>query len=734
MLPEACQALLRAARMGLSKDTPVVEEEKEKGEEDDADTNDHAGFPAKKWSLIPRENEGPEPEYLAKRRKGLPSIYTSATPHARTSGNMRKTKIRKVDSEGNQSVWDVLVPEGQTVDGELVEEEASPTQTQIPAPGTVIEGVGIANADGVVVAGDLAVPANPRRRPLPPKRKFKGPGRGKKKKVAFAGGAGADAPNGATSETAGQVPGTHAASNGLRGGEGGDKDMGGDSTMHDPDQDGDEGSEDGSEDDEGEDGDREDGEISPEPDASGSPPLAPAPPPPAAPLENVQIDSKAGIDPLPTEQVQHTQVPPLDPKPGEDVMELDATPDVMLVDEEGQATTSIGTTTESTVEHGIEVIREVAIEKVNEPITEPEIKSEMAFDAPSAASEHGDTNLEPTLMIDTPMELEELEGEATHLPGLPAPTIESKPPAPQEGTLPSDHPEQLSALPPPTRHPRDPENSTPPPQSEHEPETTQTPPQNLPEPTATQDGSHSPPRQIPESAVEPESISRPHEIVPEPPNVASSMEESLVSTSLPPKPPPLVESIESAAPPFSTPQQPSPIEATVQYPFHAEPIQQPPPPQEPPPHQQPSSHRSPTPSQQPSSKRPSVSTPKAPTPSPPTPIATSFPPMLSPKAPTMSPPTPIRRSMSSSPDLPLSSKHAQPPPFSLGPPQEAEEVGVLPRGVGVDVEAVPRVDSPAFDAEIPHTHNPLDGLAAPESGEEDLLGSLEMSLGERKEG
>ena len=145
-------------------------------------------------------------------------------------------------------------------------------------------------------------------------------------------------------------------------------------------------------------------------------------------------------------------------------------------------------------------------------------------------------------------------------------------------------------------------------------------------------------------------------------------------------------------------------------------------------------------------------TPKAPTPSPPTPIATSFDThqrerlMESPRAPTMSPPTPAR-DLSSSPDLPLAT-HGQPPPLELALASEPHIPGLgqqLPtREERIDVEAAPNAPE-NFAAEIPHEHDPLDGLAAPKipdeehkegeeparfpDGEEDLLGSLERSLG-----
>lgn len=198
MLPEVSQQLLRAARAGrLYKPPtpPLDEEEKETEEEAERPVSDsQKGFTVRKWAQIPRHMEPPEREYLAKRRKGLPSAHSgtpvrvvqaAAAPAAPPV--MRKTKVRKTDPEGNVSVYEVLVAEGQTVEDEVLEETAEQIHEPIPAiaPGTVIDGVGVANEDGVVVAPiDIVQPTPPRRKGPPPRRKHKkGPGRGHKKVV-----------------------------------------------------------------------------------------------------------------------------------------------------------------------------------------------------------------------------------------------------------------------------------------------------------------------------------------------------------------------------------------------------------------------------------------------------------------------------------------------------------------------------------------------------------------------
>ena len=272
------QALLRAARMGQvnKPPPPPLEDEKEPGDDEDAEGDVDTGFVAKRWAVVPRHLEGPEPEFLAKRRKGLPSVYSGATGVVGGSAQMRKTKVRKIDASGTATVLDVLVPEGQTVEGEIVEEET--TSTAALAPGTVVDGVGVANAEGVIIAGDQVLPTPPRRRPPPPKRKPKGPGRGRRRKVGF------------VSITSTQGTGVKPEDVGPGGGEntlhvtnGQDAKEGVEMREGSILQDGEEGSEDDEEGEEGDEGDREEGELSPSPSSlSKSPSKAPQQPTPSA--------------------------------------------------------------------------------------------------------------------------------------------------------------------------------------------------------------------------------------------------------------------------------------------------------------------------------------------------------------------------------------------------------------------------------------------------------------------
>lgn len=332
LLPPHSQALLRAARSGsVFRPPPAppsslsVEDEKEGvgGEEDEggeagevvgagAGTGMGAerGFVARKWGVVPRHLEGAEVEYLARRRKGLPSMYMG--PAAGTTagaGAMRKVKVRKTDAEGVVVVWEVLAPEGQMVEGEVLEAvDVDVEMREAPAPGTVVEGVGVVNAEGMVVAvgaGDAALmvqPTPPRRRPPPPRRKPKGPGRGRRKKVQFApngDGVGGIAAAGVSMDVAVAPQGdlqvvegvkAEAAATDVAVDGGVDVEMADDSLLQDGDEEDDENDE-GEEGEEGEgeadDDDREEGELSPspDPDAPGSLSGSPSKPPPPPSIE-----------------------------------------------------------------------------------------------------------------------------------------------------------------------------------------------------------------------------------------------------------------------------------------------------------------------------------------------------------------------------------------------------------------------------------------------------------------
>ncbi|KAI4846468.1 hypothetical protein E4T44_05044 [Aureobasidium sp. EXF-8845] len=183
------QQLLREARRPRLAKRPQEPTEDDKQEEEEEGEPVQTGWQSKKWGQVPSHLEKPEREFLAKRRKGLPSLHTQIALQAAnavvSSTNTRKTKIMKSDADGKTTVYEVLVPEGQTVEGEVAEDAIMADAAPVHAtPGTVIEGVGIANAEGVIVATDLLQQQQQpmRRKPIPPRRIRKGgPGRGKKK-------------------------------------------------------------------------------------------------------------------------------------------------------------------------------------------------------------------------------------------------------------------------------------------------------------------------------------------------------------------------------------------------------------------------------------------------------------------------------------------------------------------------------------------------------------------------
>ncbi|KAK4894739.1 hypothetical protein LTR27_007127 [Elasticomyces elasticus] len=190
LLPPWTQQLLRLARSGKvgtkRKQDPDSADEDRPDEEPAEETKanlEARGYVAKKWKHVPEVQLEPEHkhfEFLAKRRKGLPSLYG---PEIAGSAPvpMRKTKVQKAGPEGEINVYEVLVPEGQNIQGEVTEStELGDVKPVIAVPGTVIEGVGIANEDGVVVAEHLK-PALSSRRNRPPPKKKGGPGRGKKR-------------------------------------------------------------------------------------------------------------------------------------------------------------------------------------------------------------------------------------------------------------------------------------------------------------------------------------------------------------------------------------------------------------------------------------------------------------------------------------------------------------------------------------------------------------------------
>ncbi|KXL45590.1 MAG: hypothetical protein FE78DRAFT_39980 [Acidomyces sp. 'richmondensis'] len=149
------------------------------------ETREDRAYVARKWKPVPEalmEDEHRHFEFLAKRRRGLPSLYGPES--GLTVGVvMRKTKIRApgppAGPDGSGTVYEALVPEGQPIEGEVTDDTIAAVAA---APGTVVEGIGVANEEGVIVvpvAGG-GVGGQARRNRPPPKKKG-GPGRGKKR-------------------------------------------------------------------------------------------------------------------------------------------------------------------------------------------------------------------------------------------------------------------------------------------------------------------------------------------------------------------------------------------------------------------------------------------------------------------------------------------------------------------------------------------------------------------------
>ena len=838
------EALLRAARMGQVKKpaTPLMDDDKEPGEDDDADGDLDLGFVAKRWAVVPKDMEGPEPEFLAKRRKGLPSVYTGATGPLGNTAQMRKTKIRKLDTEGNSYIWEVLVPEGQAVEGEIVEEEISPTQA--PAPGTVVEGLGVVNAEGVVVAGDQAMSTVNRRRPPLPKRKAKGPGRGRKKKVAFTSG----------TEGAATASGIGAALNGSTtrvdedksaktedGIQDGDTEMGDENVL----QEGEEGSEEGSEGEEGEDGEREEGELSPSPTPAESPTE-----PPTIVVNDSWVEPAAIVhDATPSPSKIPVSSPAEPPR--------DYSSDPMLLDEDDDEPMShpfldhTATSIPQNIESPTVAVAPVAAEALKETISSPDpiprpseavvedhhaasvaepqagapVKS-MTTSPPDMTLQPLPEPVKPPVTDKIPESLPEQPTETLAEPltrpwtepmsGMSAENVRegivvstAGAIAEQTPSAPADFPEEAvpeptsSTMPAPvieaTIKPRgDPEIELP---FEFPTESVSEPVEDS-EPVAVQSMAEQPIAEQPkteplmteplltEQPVTEQPMTETEQLILEQPVIEQSVtaqpateqsmteqpitEQSRAEQSMT-EPPvteqPLVEQSITEQPMTKQPLVEQPMmeqlmteQSKTEQPLIEQPMTEQPTTEQPT-TEQPVTEQAMTepwarPATEPFPEAISperrfsytrvTTSPQAPTPSPPTPIESTFglkAPYLSPKAPTMSPPTPIERSMSSSPDIPLADQHFRLPP-QIDAGQELDEVLApdMPHITGADpmsVEAASNTDA-RVNAQLPVEHEYLDKTVEPRAaeesegstqhftdGEEDLLGSLERSLGKQ---
>lgn len=208
LLPQHSQDLLRAARSGRIDKRPAPPEDEEvdpdlgdaaktekKDSEDSKDVATSA-FVAKTWKQVPRHLEGPDIDYLAKRRKVLSGAAVKNGPHASDGAapapsnvataapatTVTKATVLRVDAEGKTYTQDVVVPHGEKVEGEVVSQVV------------IVEDAG----------GQQAPAGSVKKRPPPPAKRRKGPGRGRKKKAedapgtaAIAGNSGQPVPQGA---------------------------------------------------------------------------------------------------------------------------------------------------------------------------------------------------------------------------------------------------------------------------------------------------------------------------------------------------------------------------------------------------------------------------------------------------------------------------------------------------------------------------------------------------------
>ena len=169
LLPQHSQDLLRAARSGRIYKRPAPPEEEEVdadailGDKTDKKEDDpkNTGFTARAWKLIPRHLEGLDVEYLAKRRKGIVTVTKKSASNAPPV--MTKATVKRMDAAGNEYVQDIVVPQGQPVDGEVL------SQRVIKEPNSTTLG------DGSLIPSKRKLP--------PPRKKSKGTGKSKKKKL-----------------------------------------------------------------------------------------------------------------------------------------------------------------------------------------------------------------------------------------------------------------------------------------------------------------------------------------------------------------------------------------------------------------------------------------------------------------------------------------------------------------------------------------------------------------------
>ena len=176
LLPQYSQEILRTLRSGRfnkrhapDDEDADVENVMEKPEKNEEGAVNVRAFAARLWKPIPRNIDGPEISHLAKRQKGTVVLPSKAALLESAVPTVTKVKVRKLDAAGNPYTQDVILTEGQPldVDGEIISTSvvAAPVSTS-------------------AASRDVSANMNPlRRKPVAQRKKIKGPGRGRRKKL-----------------------------------------------------------------------------------------------------------------------------------------------------------------------------------------------------------------------------------------------------------------------------------------------------------------------------------------------------------------------------------------------------------------------------------------------------------------------------------------------------------------------------------------------------------------------
>jgi len=191
------QQILRAARAGrilhsqeiirklygkksAEDDKGADVEEADEGDEKRGTKRDSQGLAVSKWTQLTRQQEESNTEYLAKRRVGLPSVHRIPTVNA---SNLKQIRVRRVDANNQPVIYEVLVGDGKIVQGEATEQLPGDDELITkPAPGTMVEGLGVTNENGLIIYAEAPVALFGRGRAAQPKKKTKrGAAKGRKK-------------------------------------------------------------------------------------------------------------------------------------------------------------------------------------------------------------------------------------------------------------------------------------------------------------------------------------------------------------------------------------------------------------------------------------------------------------------------------------------------------------------------------------------------------------------------